>query len=178
MFHAQYFRSPVGILDAFSQKEDLLCVLTFAQEEPTQLNNRTHFEQVNTPLFLQLKDWLDIFFSGKNPDFTPPLDLSLGNAFQQQVWKILLQIPYGEVRTYGEIAAQVSAQNGGRPMAAQAIGGAVSRNPIALIVPCHRVVGAHQGMGGYRGGLRNKMTLLELEGHRAGEFRIPASKGR
>ncbi|MBR4773172.1 MAG: methylated-DNA--[Bacteroidales bacterium] len=100
--------------------------------------------------------WLDLYFSGRQPDFTPPIDLR-GTAFQQRVWHELLTIPYGQTVTYGEIARRVGCRS------AQAVGGAVGRNPIALIVPCHRVIGSDGTLTGYAFGLRRKQYLLQLE---------------
>lgn len=115
--------------------------------------------------------WLDLYFAGKVPDFLPPLHLS-GSDFQRAVWQMLLCIPFGTVRTYGDIAGVLSRRRGG-PMAAQAVGGAVGRNPIAIIVPCHRVVGAHGNLIGYATGLAKKKALLALEGLDMSRFRDP-----
>ena len=100
--------------------------------------------------------WLDLYFSGRQPDFTPPIDLR-GTAFQQRVWHELLTIPYGQTVTYGEIARRVGCRS------AQAVGGAVGRNPIALIVPCHRVIGSDGSLTGFAYGLHRKQYLLQLE---------------
>ena len=115
-----------------------------------------------TPALLEAKRWLDIYFSGKEPDFTPPLH-PIGSAFRQSVWEILLQIPYGKTTTYGEIARQLSEKMGLSRMSAQAVGGAVGHNKIAIIIPCHRVVGTNGSLTGYAGGIDKKGKLLELE---------------
>ena len=115
-----------------------------------------------TPALLEAKRWLDIYFSGKEPDFTPPLH-PIGSAFRQSVWEILLQIPYGKTTTYGEIARQLSEKMGLSRMFAQAVGGAVGHNKIAIIIPCHRVVGTNGSLTGYAGGIDKKGKLLELE---------------
>ena len=114
-------------------------------------------------VFRLTQEWLRIFFGGKAPDFTPPLSLR-GSTFGKKVWEILLAVPYGKTVSYGEIARRISQAEGGRRVAAQAVGGAVGRNPIAIIVPCHRVIGANGGMVGYGGGLHRKEALLKLEG--------------
>ncbi len=113
------------------------------------------------PVFDQADRWLDVYFSGWEPDFTPPLR-PRGTAFQQAVWKLLLAIPYGRTAAYGEIAASL----GLPPGAARAVGGAVGRNPISLIIPCHRVVGADGSLTGYAGGMERKRLLLDLERNR------------
>ncbi len=110
-----------------------------------------------------LSEWLDIYFSGQKPDFTPPLHLA-GTKFQTAVWERLLQIPYGTTTTYGNIAGELSGTGGNKTMSAQAVGGAVGRNPVSIIVPCHRVVGSRGQLTGYAGGLERKRSLLKLEG--------------
>lgn len=107
--------------------------------------------------------WLDLYFSGKEPGFTPPLHL-VGTAFQREVWDLLRAIPYGTVVTYGELAARLAASLGLAHMSAQAVGGAVGHNRVSIIVPCHRVVGADGGLTGYAGGVARKEALLKLEG--------------
>ena len=114
------------------------------------------------PIFIQTCKWLDIYFSGKEPDFTLPLSLQT-TPFRKAVYDILLSIPYGQTMTYGEIAVILSRQQGNRHMSAQAVGGAVGYNPISLIIPCHRVIGADGSLTGYAGGLDKKTALLRLE---------------
>ena len=114
------------------------------------------------PVFDQTQRWLDCYFSGKNPGFTPPLRPE-GSPFRQAVWKILLQIPYGETITYKDIAEEIARQQGKQTMSAQAIGGAVGHNPISIIIPCHRVVGSDGSLTGYAGGIPKKVGLLTLE---------------
>ena len=121
-------------------------------------------EQVaqETPILAQAREWLDEYFSGKEPDFTPKLH-PIGSPFRQEVWRILLQIPYGQTMTYGEIARQMEKLQNRPHMSAQAVGGAVGHNGISIIIPCHRVVGTKGSLTGYAGGLDKKMALLELE---------------
>lgn len=115
-----------------------------------------HKEHEDLPVFDETRRWLDIYFSGQKPDFTPPLLLQ-GTTFQRHVWEALLSIPYGQTVTYGELARRFGCHS------AQAVGGAVGRNPISIIVPCHRVVGANGNLIGYAAGLDRKRALLELE---------------
>jgi methylated-DNA-[protein]-cysteine S-methyltransferase len=110
--------------------------------------------------FADAVDQIDAYFAGERTDFDLELDLQ-GTEFQRRVWKALLTIPYGETRSYGEIAEQI-----GAPGAARAVGLANGRNPIAIIVPCHRVIGASGNLTGYGGGLDRKRTLLDLEKRR------------
>ena len=106
--------------------------------------------------------WLDIYFDGREPDFTPPLH-TIGSEFRQEVWRILLEIPYGATTTYGDIAKKIAEKNGLRKMSAQAVGGAVGHNEISIIIPCHRVVGTNGSLTGYAGGIDKKTRLLEIE---------------
>ena len=113
-------------------------------------------------VFAKTDRWLDIYFSGKDPGFIPPLALK-STDFRMAVWEILLGIPYGGTMTYGQIAAEIARTRGVKTMSAQAVGGAVGHNPISLIVPCHRVVGADGSLTGYAGGVERKRALLEME---------------
>lgn len=125
-----------------------------------------------TPILIEAKIWLDIYFSGEEPKFTPPLHPT-GSAFRQAVWQILLQIPYGQTITYGEIARQMSEIQNTPHMSAQAVGGAVGHNEISLIIPCHRVVGTNGSLTGYAGGIDKKIALLKLEHTDMGHLFVP-----
>ncbi len=120
------------------------------------------YAEYNLTIFNQAKKWLDIYFSGKEPDFHLPVRLT-GTAFQKEVWSVLRTIPYGEAITYGDIAKHLAKSRGIPHMSAQAVGGAVGSNPISIIVPCHRVVGANGSLTGYAGGVDKKLALLTLE---------------
>ena len=138
----------------------------FARDLPAEHTER------NTPLLLKAGRWLDIYFTGKEPDFMLPLH-PVGSAFRQSVWEILLQIPYGQTTTYGEIARQLTEQKGGVRVSAQAVGGAVGHNEISIIIPCHRVVGTGGSLTGYAGGIDKKIKLLELEHADMRRFFVP-----
>ena len=114
-------------------------------------------EEVDSPLLREAERQLASYFAGQLQVFSLPL-CTRGTPFQEKVWCALQKIPYGETRTYGEQAAM-----NGQPTAARAVGGANHRNPLAIIIPCHRVVAAHGGLGGYGGGLDKKQWLLALE---------------
>ena len=109
------------------------------------------------------KTWLDEYFSGHNPGFIPPLSLH-GSGFSIKIWEMLLGIQFGKLTTYGELSRMYAAKEGLAHMSAQAIGGAVGRNPVCIIIPCHRVVGAGNCLTGYREGLDRKAALLSFEG--------------
>lgn len=119
-------------------------------------------ETKKPPVLEQTVKWLDLYFSGQKPDFTPPLHL-IGSEFRLAVWKILLEIPYGQTTTYKELAGRIAEQRGIKSMSAQAVGGAVGHNPISIIVPCHRVLGTDGSLTGYAGGIDKKISLLTLE---------------
>ena len=120
-----------------------------------------HISQ-ETPILTDAKKWLDVYFSGEEPKFTPALHPT-GSTFRQAVWQILLQIPYGQTITYGEIARRIAVMKNTSHMSAQAVGGAVGHNEISIIIPCHRVVGTNGSLTGYAGGIDKKISLLKLE---------------
>lgn len=115
-----------------------------------------------TKILTEAKKWLDVYFSGEEPNFTPPLHPN-GSTFRKAVWQILLDIPYGQTITYGEIARRIAVMKNTSQMSAQAVGGAVGHNEISIIIPCHRVVGTNGSLTGYAGGIDKKISLLKLE---------------
>ena len=123
--------------------------------------SRDH-EQRELSVFEQADRWLDLYFSGREPDFTPALSMKT-TPFRKAVWEILLTIPYGRTMTYGEIARRIAEEKGLSRMSAQAVGGAVGHNAISLIIPCHRVVGTNGSLTGYAAGIAVKEKLLRLE---------------
>lgn len=161
MQYISHYVSPIG--DILLAADDIgLTGAWFEGQKYFALYLDKEHEEKEIPLFEKAKQWLDIYFSGKRPDLFIPLHFT-GTDFQNEVWEILCTIPYGKTTTYGEIAKQIAAQNRSQHMSAQAVGGAVSRNPISIIVPCHRVVGANGDLTGYAGGIDKKRKLLQLE---------------
>ena len=158
MTYAAYYFSPLGRIVLMSDGT-ALTELDFAEGVPEVSAVHT---QKDLPVFREVCRWLDVYFAGRDPGALPPL-APHGTAFQQAVWNILRGIPYGTTTTYGGIAARIAAARGGR-MSAQAVGGAVGRNPISILIPCHRVIGANGSLTGYAGGLDKKEYLLGLEG--------------
>ncbi len=128
----------------------------FARGLPKERTDR------NTPVLSAAKCWLDVYFTGREPDFMPPLN-PIGSEFQRAVWELLLQIPYGQTTTYGALAQELAKRQELAHMSAQAVGGAVGRNKISILIPCHRVVGTGGRLTGYAGGVDRKAGLLELE---------------
>lgn len=155
------YNSSVGMLTIASDGENIIGLWIEGQK---------YFEStIKDPIcgaelsvFIQAKEWLERYFKGKNPPMNLPL-APKGSDFRQSVWKILKEIPYGQTITYGEIAKKLERTSGGKRVCAQAVGGAVGHNPISIIIPCHRVVGANGSMTGYAGGIDSKIKLLKLE---------------
>ena len=114
------------------------------------------------PIFGQVESWLESYFSGKQTSITIPLQPK-GTSFQQRVWQILQEIPYGETMTYGEIAQRIAKEKGVETFSAQAVGQAVGKNPISILIPCHRVLGKNGALTGYAGGVHRKEQLLRIE---------------
>ena len=146
-----YYPSLVGTIVA-TASGDALTTLRFADIEPLQSQTAS----VVNPLHDEVCRWLDVYFAGQCPTFTPKLN-PCGTIFQQTVWRTLLETPYGQTTTYGQVAQKVGCRS------AQAVGQAIGRNPIALIVPCHRVVGSGGELTGYAYGIERKKALLHIE---------------
>lgn len=155
------YKSPLGNM-IMSSDGDNLTGLWFENQKYFDLSLVTKCENQQLPVFDKTKQWLDIYFCKEKPNFTPEIKFD-ASAFRQQVWNILLEIPYGSVVTYGEIAKRIAESRGVERISAQAVGGAVGHNPISIIVPCHRVIGANGNLTGYAGGLDKKKYLLDLE---------------
>lgn len=157
------YPSPLGTITLAAQDEGLTG-LWF----PTQQAGREMLFSARRcdgdPVLRAAAAWLERYFSGGRPAPQELLLAPQGSAFRQQVWRLLCEIPYGAVVTYGEIAQEIALRSGREKMAAQAVGGAVGHNPISLIIPCHRVIAAGGRLGGYGGGLELKRRLLAWEG--------------
>ena len=172
MEYIQHYQSALGSITMASDGE-VLTGLWFEGQKYFGATLQKEKEEGELPVFRETRQWLDIYFSGKMPDFTPPLFLKNGSDFRQEVWNILLTIPYGKTMTYGEIAACIAKKRGLKRMSAQAVGGAVGHNPISIIVPCHRVVGSNGNLTGYAGGIDKKVELLRMEHMDMSQFYIP-----
>lgn len=162
------YESPIGGLTAASNGI-ALTGLWFDGQKYFGSTLTEQYEERDLPVFAKTRDWLDLYFYGENPDFMPPLAVA-GSEFRKAVWYILQQIPYGQTMTYGEIAKKMAKQMGTARMSAQAVGSAVGRNPISILIPCHRVVGSNGSLTGYAGGIEKKAALLELEHVDLGQF--------
>ncbi len=156
-----HYDSPLGRI-TITSNGDAISGLWFEQHKHLANLLKNEFEEKPLPIFKETINWLDIYFSGKSPNFTPKLFINT-TEFRKSVWEILLQIPYGQTKTYGKIAKIIAKNKNINKMSAQAIGGAVGHNPISIIIPCHRVIGANGSLTGYAGGIDIKFQLLKLE---------------
>ena len=161
MKYVHHYSSPLGTM-TMSSDGNALTGLWFDGQSDLDKSLDSSSTGESLPIFRQTSQWLEIYFKGGIPDFTPPLSFETTD-FRRAVWNILLTIPYGRTMSYGEIAKKIALQQGLKRMSAQAVGGAVGHNPIALIVPCHRVIGADGSLTGYAAGLDRKEALLRLE---------------
>lgn len=165
------YQSPLGLIYMRSDGEFLTGLWFTGSKDSSK--HEGDYEEKELPIFDETRRWLDIYFSGKNPDFIPSYRIAHLTPFRQMVIDIMNQIPYGKVITYRDIAEEIAKRKGLKRMSAQAVGGAVGWNPICIIIPCHRVVGTNGSLTDYGGGLQNKIRLLELERNDMSQFTIP-----
>ena len=151
--------SPLGKLTLYSS-EMALTGLYFDQRRYCEDDLGAVYE-LSEPI-AAAKRWLEVYFSGKIPDFVPAL-APAGSPFRQEVYSLLLKIPYGQTESYGSISRKIAEKQGKSRISAQAVGGAVGHNPISIIIPCHRVVGSDGNLRGYGGGMDRKIKLMEIE---------------
>ncbi len=171
MQYTSKYKSPLGNI-LLAADEIGLTGLWFEGQKYFALYLDKENKEKELPIFEQAKRWLDIYFSGNEPSFKLSLHFT-GSEFQKEVWEILYQIPYGQTKTYGDIAKLLAKKRGLARMSAQAVGGAVAHNEISIIVPCHRVVGRNGSLTGYAGGIDKKIQLLKIEKGYKDTFFIP-----
>jgi methylated-DNA-[protein]-cysteine S-methyltransferase len=150
------FDSPLGPILIAAKDDKLVGVWFDSQRHLPDTSSWTCAS--GHPVLQQARTQLNEYFTGHRTTFELPLDLSAGTSFQQSVWRVLLKIPRGATWSYGAVGAAI-----GKPAAVRAVGGAVGRNPLGIVVPCHRVIGANGSLTGYAGGLDRKVALLQLE---------------
>lgn len=155
------YDSPLGEI-ILSCRDGALTGLWFTGQKYFASTLAGEHEEKATPVLKEAAKWLNIYFEGKNPDFTPPLSFE-STGFRKSVWEILMTVPYGETVTYGSIARMLAGKTGAERVSARAVGNAVGHNPVSIIVPCHRVIGSGGKLTGYAGGVERKLKLLELE---------------
>ena len=160
MFESR-LHSPLGEVRLRSDGESLIGLWFVGQVNDAKEISDLEIKN-DLPIFGQVESWLESYFSGKQTSITIPLQPK-GTSFQQRVWQILQEIPYGETMTYGEIAQRIAKEKGVENFSAQAVGQAVGKNPISILIPCHRVLGKNGALTGYAGGVYRKEKLLQLE---------------
>ncbi len=163
MYYYTYYTSPVGSIKIVCDEEKLVGLFIEGQAGYRQKYVHEAVLDNNYSAIVKSREWLDKYFAGKKPAIEE-LNLSLqGSDFQKRVWRLLKEIPYGETTTYGILAKRVAEEMGKETMSAQAVGSAVGRNPISIIIPCHRVIGSDGSLTGYDGGIEKKVYLLDIE---------------
>jgi len=167
VYYSTIYQSPIGTITLACHDDNLVGLWTQGQKYHGNTIPEAMVEKNDIPVFDAAKKWLDRYFAGEKPDIDELPLVPIGGEFRQAVWKILCDIPYGEVITYGNIAKRISCKS------AQAVGGAVGHNPISIIIPCHRVVGSNGSLTGFSGGIDVKLKLLELEGVDMSRLFIP-----
>lgn len=173
MYYFQKYNSPVGELTLASTEKALAGLWIQGQKYFLGRLRQPMTEGKEIPVLRQTSQWLDRYFAGGKPS---PWELPLapeGSPFQKEVWQILCEIPWGGLMTYGDIAGRLARARGLDHMSAQAVGGAVGHNPVSIIIPCHRVVGANGSLTGYAGGIEKKIALLTLEGAPVEKLFVP-----
>ncbi len=175
MYYHINYQSPIGnmVVACDDEKEHIVGLWIEGQKYFLGSLSEEPILQEGIPVLRKAADWLDAYFAGKKPGIEELPLAPQGGAFRQEVWKILCEVPYGSVITYGEIARKMASRMGKETMSAQAAGGAVAHNPISVIIPCHRVVGTNRSLTGYAGGIDRKIKLLKHEGVDTSEFFVP-----
>ena len=173
MYYSTTFPSPLGPITLACCGNSLVGLWTKGQKYFGDTVSEAMPENNDIPIFVTAKKWLDRYFAGEKPEIAELPLAPAGGEFRQSVWKILCEIPYGKVITYGDIAKKIAAKMGKEKMSSQAVGGAVGHNPISIIIPCHRVVGTNGSLTGFGGGIQMKVKLLEMEGVDMSRLFIP-----
>lgn len=163
MYYKTNYNSKIGILTLVSDEKNLIGLKIYGQKSFDIPIEAKVVKEDDLAILKQTKYWLDRYFNYEKPQIVDFPLAPIGTDFRQRVWRILREIPYGEVITYGEIAKIIAKEIGKEKMSAQAIGGAVGHNPVSIIIPCHRVIGAAGNLTGYAGGIDLKIKLLEHE---------------
>ena len=168
------YKTPACFGDMWMNSDGEVLTGLWFEGSRDQSKHKPDCEERELPVFRETRRWLDIYFSGRQPDFTPPYRIDDLTPFRRAVTSAMLAIPFGETTTYGDIAAALAKKRGIAKMSARAVGGAVGWNPICIIIPCHRVIGSNNSLTGYGGGIKNKVALLAHEGLDMERFTVPA----
>lgn len=176
MYYKTNFESPVGKLTIASDETSIIGVWMEGQKYFGNTLPENAVSCDEHPVLVTCRRWLERYFAGEKPDVSELSLAPIGSEFRQNVWKLLCEIPYGEVTTYGELGRKLAGKLGKKSMSAQAVGGAVGHNPISIVIPCHRVVGADGSLTGYAGGIDKKIRLLETEQVDTAQFYVPKKR--
>ena len=178
MYYSTTYPSPLGTITLACCNYNLVGLWTEGQKYHGDTIPEAMIKNNEIPILGKAKKWLDRYFAGEKPNIAELPLAPIGGEFRQLVWKILCEIPYGKVITYGDIAKKIAEKMGRRSMSSQAVGGAVGHNPISIIIPCHRVVGSNGSLTGFAGGVQMKVQLLELEGVDMSNLFVPKKARR
>jgi methylated-DNA-[protein]-cysteine S-methyltransferase len=173
MRYTTTYSSPIGLITLASDGHNLVGLWNEKQKYHGNAIYKEMSEKKDLSIFCNTKKWLDNYFVGKNPSISELPLAPAGSEFRQKIWRILCEIPYGKLITYGDIAKEMADKTNRMSMSSQAVGGAVGHNPISVIIPCHRVIGANGNLTGYAGGIGMKIKLLELEGVDTSHLFVP-----
>lgn len=171
MYYQMTYNSPLGemIVACDGEGKHIVGLWFTGQKYFLGTLPETPTQREDVPVLQRAEGWLNAYFAGERPAIAALPIAPIGSAFRQEVWRMLCEVPYGSVTTYGEMARKM----GRKTMSAQAVGGAVAHNPISVIIPCHRVVGANGSLTGYAGGADKKIKLLTHEGVDTSFFSMP-----
>lgn len=176
MVYISKFKVPLGEVLLASDGTNLVGLWLEGQQRFAAGLSGAQVRKDDLPIFQRTRAWLEEYFAGKNPALEGLVLAPAGGEFRQAVWKLLLEIRYGETTTYSELAKKIAKLYGRKTMSAQAVGNAVGSNPISIIIPCHRVVGVGGNLTGYAGGIDKKIQLLRLEGVAVDKLQMPKKK--
>lgn len=173
MIYKWMYKTPDGLDDMLMSSDgEYLTGLWFIGSRDDS-KHKMDCEEKELPIFKETSKWLDIYFSGKNPDFIPKYKMDGLTPFRKEVSDIMNSIPFGKTLTYNDISKIIAKNRKIKRMSSQAVGGAVGWNPICIIIPCHRVVGTNGSLTGYGGGIKNKVALLTHEKNDMSKYFVP-----
>lgn len=173
MIYKKYYQTPDGFSNIIMNSDGKYLTGLWFEGSRDSSKHKIDCEEKDLPIFQETTKWLDIYFSGKEPDFIPEYKIEDLTLFRKEVIDIMNSIPFGKTLTYNDISKIIAKKRGIKRMSAQAVGGAVGWNPICIIIPCHRVVGTNGSLTGYGGGIKNKVSLLTLERNEMSKFFVP-----
>ena len=173
MIYKRYYQTPDGFSNIIMNSDGKYLTGLWFEGSRDSSKHKIDCEEKDLPIFQETSKWLDIYFSGKEPDFMPEYKIENLTPFRKEVIDIINSIPFGKTLTYNDISKIIAKKRGIKRMSAQAVGGAVGWNPICIIIPCHRVVGTNGSLTGYGGGIKNKVALLTLEKIDMSQYFVP-----